>query len=128
MCLNVFNLLHMCVSYVSSPPNMLPKPCPRAPETTLTVAKLLLLMTRAGSIIAQQLFVSQAQRLFVALHLRGGCCVFVPDKFLFFSRLAEEKYSVIYPYAARDEDEIDLERGMIVEVIQKNLEGWWKIR
>ncbi|CAG06329.1 unnamed protein product, partial [Tetraodon nigroviridis] len=40
----------------------------------------------------------------------------------------EEKYSVIYPYSARDEDEIDLERGMVVEVIQKNLEGWWKIR
>ncbi|KAM9781999.1 SH3 and PX domain-containing protein 2B isoform X2 [Syngnathus typhle] len=40
----------------------------------------------------------------------------------------EEKYSVVYPYSARDEDEIDLERGMIVEVIQKNLEGWWKIR
>ncbi|XP_061904699.1 SH3 and PX domain-containing protein 2B isoform X3 [Entelurus aequoreus] len=40
----------------------------------------------------------------------------------------EEKYSVIYPYSARDEDEINLERGMIVEVMQKNLEGWWKIR
>ncbi|XP_073680561.1 SH3 and PX domain-containing protein 2B isoform X1 [Garra rufa] len=40
----------------------------------------------------------------------------------------EEKYTAIYPYAARDEDEIDLERGMAVEVIQKNLEGWWKIR
>uniref|UniRef100_A0A3Q1JNN1 SH3 and PX domains 2B n=1 Tax=Anabas testudineus TaxID=64144 RepID=A0A3Q1JNN1_ANATE len=40
----------------------------------------------------------------------------------------EEKYSVIYPYSARDQDEINLERGMIVEVIQKNLEGWWKIR
>ncbi|XP_034462444.1 SH3 and PX domain-containing protein 2B isoform X2 [Hippoglossus hippoglossus] len=40
----------------------------------------------------------------------------------------DEKYSVIYPYAARDEDEIDLERGMVVEMIQKNLEGWWKIR
>ncbi|XP_063751726.1 SH3 and PX domain-containing protein 2B isoform X2 [Eleginops maclovinus] len=40
----------------------------------------------------------------------------------------EEKYTVIYPYSARDQDEIDLERGMIVEVIQKNLEGWWKIR
>ncbi|XP_038158134.1 SH3 and PX domain-containing protein 2B isoform X2 [Cyprinodon tularosa] len=40
----------------------------------------------------------------------------------------EEKYSVIYPYSARDQDEIDLERGMIVEVIQRNLEGWWKIR
>ncbi|XP_047463439.1 SH3 and PX domain-containing protein 2B isoform X2 [Mugil cephalus] len=40
----------------------------------------------------------------------------------------EEKYSVIYPYSARDQDEIDLERGMVVEIIQKNLEGWWKIR
>ncbi|KAI9548158.1 SH3 and PX domain-containing protein 2B [Dissostichus eleginoides] len=40
----------------------------------------------------------------------------------------DEKYTVIYPYSARDQDEIDLERGMIVEVIQKNLEGWWKIR
>ncbi|XP_018607445.1 SH3 and PX domain-containing protein 2B isoform X2 [Scleropages formosus] len=40
----------------------------------------------------------------------------------------EEKYSVIYPYTARDKDEIDLERGMTVEVVQKNLEGWWKIR
>lgn len=41
---------------------------------------------------------------------------------------SEEKYTVIYPYSARDQDEIDLERGMTVEVIQKNLEGWWKIR
>ncbi|XP_068186860.1 SH3 and PX domain-containing protein 2B isoform X2 [Antennarius striatus] len=49
-----------------------------------------------------------------------------PDDFTFPGE--EEKYSVIYPYSARDEDEIDLERGMIVEVIQKNLEGWWKIR
>ncbi|KAL0994757.1 hypothetical protein UPYG_G00126790 [Umbra pygmaea] len=40
----------------------------------------------------------------------------------------EERYTVIYPYAARDQDEIDLESGMTVEVIQKNLEGWWKIR
>ncbi|XP_028839650.1 SH3 and PX domain-containing protein 2B isoform X3 [Denticeps clupeoides] len=40
----------------------------------------------------------------------------------------EEKYTVVYPYSARDQDEIDLEKGMIVEVIQKNLEGWWKIR
>ncbi|XP_063784146.1 SH3 and PX domain-containing protein 2B isoform X2 [Pseudophryne corroboree] len=40
----------------------------------------------------------------------------------------EEKYSVIYPYAARDQDEITLDKGAIVEVIQKNLEGWWKIR
>uniref|UniRef100_A0A8C9Q1J9 SH3 and PX domains 2B n=1 Tax=Spermophilus dauricus TaxID=99837 RepID=A0A8C9Q1J9_SPEDA len=40
----------------------------------------------------------------------------------------EEKYTVIYPYTARDQDEMNLERGAMVEVIQKNLEGWWKIR
>lgn len=40
----------------------------------------------------------------------------------------EEKYVVIYPYSARDQDEIDLEKGMTVEVMEKNLEGWWKIR
>lgn len=42
--------------------------------------------------------------------------------------IAEEKYTVIYPYTARDQDEMNLERGAVVEVIQKNLEGWWKIR
>lgn len=50
-----------------------------------------------------------------------------PDDFSFPGE-EEEKYVVEYPYAARDQDEIDLERGMTVEVIQKNLEGWWKIR
>ncbi|XP_048345819.1 SH3 and PX domain-containing protein 2B isoform X2 [Sphaerodactylus townsendi] len=40
----------------------------------------------------------------------------------------EEKYIVIYPYAARDQDEMNLDKGTVVEVIQKNLEGWWKIR
>ncbi|KAJ8408785.1 hypothetical protein AAFF_G00246030 [Aldrovandia affinis] len=40
----------------------------------------------------------------------------------------DEKYTVIYPYTARDKDEINLVKGVTVEVIQKNLEGWWKIR
>ncbi|NXR12944.1 SPD2B protein, partial [Semnornis frantzii] len=40
----------------------------------------------------------------------------------------EEKYTVIYPYIARDQDEMNLDKGAVVEVIQKNLEGWWKIR
>ncbi|NXB60544.1 SPD2B protein, partial [Struthidea cinerea] len=40
----------------------------------------------------------------------------------------EEKYTVIYPYTARDQDEMDLDKGAVVVVIQKNLEGWWKIR
>ncbi|NXY43486.1 SPD2B protein, partial [Ceuthmochares aereus] len=40
----------------------------------------------------------------------------------------DEKYTVIYPYTARDQDEMNLDKGAVVEVIQKNLEGWWKIR
>ncbi|KAG2455639.1 SPD2B protein, partial [Polypterus senegalus] len=40
----------------------------------------------------------------------------------------DEKYTVVYPYTARDKDEINLVKGATVEVIQKNLEGWWKIR
>ncbi|NXE54299.1 SPD2B protein, partial [Casuarius casuarius] len=40
----------------------------------------------------------------------------------------EEKYTVIYPYVARDQDEMNLDKGAVVVVIQKNLEGWWKIR
>ncbi|NXI39533.1 SPD2B protein, partial [Galbula dea] len=40
----------------------------------------------------------------------------------------EEKYTVIYPYTARDQDEMNLDKGAVVEVMQKNLEGWWKIR
>ncbi|XP_069507480.1 SH3 and PX domain-containing protein 2B isoform X2 [Ambystoma mexicanum] len=47
---------------------------------------------------------------------------------LYTSGWGPETYSVIYPYAARDPDEISLEKGAVVEVLQKNLEGWWKIR
>ncbi|KAI1234235.1 hypothetical protein IHE44_0003952 [Lamprotornis superbus] len=39
-----------------------------------------------------------------------------------------EKYTVIYPYTARDQDEMNLDKGAVVVVTQKNLEGWWKIR
>jgi hypothetical protein len=52
------------------------------------------------------------------------CTVLTPTPFV----TIEEKYTVIYPYAARDQDEMNLERGAVVEVLQKNLEGWWKIR
>lgn len=55
----------------------------------------------------------------------GSSCLFLtPSPFV----PAEEKYTVIYPYTARDQDEMNLERGAVVEVVQKNLEGWWKIR
>ncbi|KAM4636489.1 SH3 and PX domain-containing protein 2A isoform 3-T3 [Discoglossus pictus] len=40
----------------------------------------------------------------------------------------EEKYVTIQPYTCQGKDEIGFEKGATVEVIQKNLEGWWYIR
>ncbi|XP_018412419.1 PREDICTED: SH3 and PX domain-containing protein 2A-like [Nanorana parkeri] len=40
----------------------------------------------------------------------------------------EEKYVTTQPYASQGKDEIGFEKGVTVEVIQKNLEGWWYIR
>ncbi|KAM9365068.1 SH3 and PX domain-containing protein 2A-like isoform 2-T2 [Pholidichthys leucotaenia] len=40
----------------------------------------------------------------------------------------EEKYITVQPYTSQGKDEIGFEKGVIVEVIQKNLEGWWFIR
>uniref|UniRef100_A0A3P9LZY2 SH3 and PX domain-containing protein 2A n=1 Tax=Oryzias latipes TaxID=8090 RepID=A0A3P9LZY2_ORYLA len=40
----------------------------------------------------------------------------------------EEKYITLQPYSSQGKDEIAFEKGEIVEVIQKNLEGWWFIR
>ncbi|XP_075697209.1 SH3 and PX domain-containing protein 2A isoform X2 [Rhinoderma darwinii] len=40
----------------------------------------------------------------------------------------EEKYVTTQPYISQGKDEIGFEKGVTVEVIQKNLEGWWYIR
>ncbi|XP_036402441.1 SH3 and PX domain-containing protein 2A-like isoform X1 [Megalops cyprinoides] len=40
----------------------------------------------------------------------------------------EEKYITVQPYTSQGKDEIGFEKGVTVEVIQKNLEGWWFIR
>uniref|UniRef100_A0A665VY31 SH3 and PX domain-containing protein 2A n=1 Tax=Echeneis naucrates TaxID=173247 RepID=A0A665VY31_ECHNA len=40
----------------------------------------------------------------------------------------EEKYMTIQPYTSQGKDEVSFEKGVTVEVIQKNLEGWWYIR
>ncbi|KAK7901441.1 hypothetical protein WMY93_018210 [Mugilogobius chulae] len=39
----------------------------------------------------------------------------------------EEKYVTVQSYSSQGKDEIAFEKGVIVEVIQKNLEGWWFI-
>ncbi|XP_077586018.1 SH3 and PX domain-containing protein 2A-like isoform X2 [Stigmatopora nigra] len=40
----------------------------------------------------------------------------------------EEKYVTVQAYTSQGKDEIAFEKGAIVEVLQKNLEGWWFIR
>ncbi|KAM9792073.1 SH3 and PX domain-containing protein 2A [Neosynchiropus ocellatus] len=40
----------------------------------------------------------------------------------------EEKYLTVQSYASQGKDEVSFEKGVTVEVIQKNLEGWWYIR
>lgn len=42
--------------------------------------------------------------------------------------MAEEKYVTVQSYTSEGKDEIAFEKGVVVEVIQKNLEGWWFIR
>ncbi|KAG8435318.1 hypothetical protein GDO86_013322 [Hymenochirus boettgeri] len=40
----------------------------------------------------------------------------------------EEKYITVQSYTSQGKDEIGFDKGVTVEVIQKNLEGWWFIR
>ncbi|KAM9769456.1 LOW QUALITY PROTEIN: SH3 and PX domain-containing protein 2A-like [Menidia menidia] len=40
----------------------------------------------------------------------------------------EEKYVAVQAYSSQGADEVGFEKGATVEVIQKNLEGWWYIR
>ncbi|XP_021101347.1 SH3 and PX domain-containing protein 2A isoform X2 [Heterocephalus glaber] len=40
----------------------------------------------------------------------------------------EEKYVTVQPYTSQSKDEVGFEKGVTVEVVRKNLEGWWYIR
>ncbi|XP_060565530.1 SH3 and PX domain-containing protein 2A-like isoform X2 [Ruditapes philippinarum] len=40
----------------------------------------------------------------------------------------EEQYLCTEEFRAEGEDEISMERGAVVDVIEKNLEGWWLVR
>ena len=42
--------------------------------------------------------------------------------------ISEEKFVTIQEYQAQNRDEISFEKGVVVEVVQKNLEGWWVVR
>lgn len=50
--------------------------------------------------------------------------------FIFFAVpfFTEEKFVTVQEYQAQNRDEISFEKGVVVEVIQKNLEGWWLVR
>lgn len=41
---------------------------------------------------------------------------------------SEEKYVTVQSYSSQGKDEVSFDRGVTVEVIQKNLEGWWYVR
>lgn len=53
----------------------------------------------------------------------------VGEKLECFSLLpAEEVYITINRYSAEHHDEVTFEKGVLVEVFEKGLDGWWKIR
>ena len=41
---------------------------------------------------------------------------------------ADEKYITTNAYKAEKDDEIGYEKGVVVEVVEKNLDGWWRVR
>lgn len=53
---------------------------------------------------------------------RFGCLVMI----IFFP-LQDEKYIATEDYEAQNEDEIGYERGAVVTVLQKKLDGWWRV-
>lgn len=40
----------------------------------------------------------------------------------------EEQYLCTEEFQAQGPDELSMERGAVVDVIEKNLEGWWLVR
>lgn len=60
----------------------------------------------------------------------SGICTTASNNcaFLLPNPLTEEKYVTVQPYTSQSKDEIGFEKGVTVEVIRKNLEGWWYIR
>ncbi|KAL1257731.1 hypothetical protein QQF64_010975 [Cirrhinus molitorella] len=58
------------------------------------------------------------------ISLRAGERVEVIEK----SESVAERYITIQPFSSSSQDELGFESGVTVEVIQRNLEGWWFIR
>ena len=41
---------------------------------------------------------------------------------------SEEQFLTTSPYNPQHDDELGFEKGVVVEVFEKGLDGWWKIR
>lgn len=39
-----------------------------------------------------------------------------------------QKYVTTQNYTAQEEDEVSLPKGVTVEVVEKALSGWWKVK
>ena len=44
------------------------------------------------------------------------------------SFLTDESYITNNAYKAQAEDEISFETGVVVTILQKSLDGWWRVR
>ena len=42
--------------------------------------------------------------------------------------LLEERYIAARAYSANEPDELGFQKGVVVDVLQKNVDGWWLIR
>ena len=47
---------------------------------------------------------------------------------VFLNVIAEEKFVVIESYRACMADEINLDKGVIVDALERNLDGWWLVK
>lgn len=42
--------------------------------------------------------------------------------------LSEERYIASRAYTANEPDEMGFQKGVVVDVLEKNIDGWWLIR
>lgn len=53
---------------------------------------------------------------------------YIKNKLLCIVDSTEEQYICTEDYFPSNSDEVTLDKGTVVEVIQKNLDGWWWVR
>lgn len=83
------------------------------------------LHTQIYNIFVLCLFLRIAFICLCRLYLVAGQCTLC---FLFPLLSVAERYITVQSFSSSSQDELGFESGVIVEVIQRNLEGWWFIR